>query len=128
MPDINIDGLTADINQIFSDIMVINGEIDYLSGVISAGLSGDYWELGGDQNTCYGAVIGDEDTNIAINLNNKYLNDDWSVTDSFGVGHNLSVSNDATVGGTLTIGNTTINEAQLSALLQLVQVAPQLLH
>lgn len=124
MPDINIDGLTADINQIYSDITIINDDIDYLSGVISAGLSGEYWERGGDQNTCYGAAIGDEDTNIAINLNNRYLNDDWSVTDSFGVGHNLSVSNDATIGGTLTIGNTTLTEAQLSAILQLVQAAP----
>lgn len=111
MPEIDITSIEQEINDIHSDILVIQGDIEYLSSMISAQLSGDYWELGGDQNTCYGAVIGDEDTNIAINLNNRYLNEDWSVTDSFGVGHNLSVSNDATVGGTLTIGNTTITEA-----------------
>ncbi len=93
-------------------------------------MSGDYWESGGNHNTCYGSDIGDSNGNMMISLDGAYLNGVWSTMNDFTTGNDhivnrdLNVQRNAVVGGTLTIGNTTITEAQLSALLQLVQAAP----
>lgn len=112
MPDINIDGLTSDVNQIYSDLTVINGEIDYLSGVISAGLSGNYWESGGDNTTCYGSAIGDSSGSEVVGLDDKELRGSWSTGQHFWAGGNLGSGS-----GQLVLGHTVLTEAQLSALL-----------
>lgn len=140
MPDLS--GMSADIDYIVdniyninTDLVTVHEDIQVLSSALSSlSLSGDYWESGGDHNTCYGSDIGDSNGNMMISLDGAYLNGVWSTMNDFTTGNDhyvnrdLVVQRNAVVGGTLTIGNTTITEAQLSALLQLVQAAPQLLR
>lgn len=179
MPD--IDSITGDISNIHNEINNFYDEITYLSGCIdelSGQLSGDYWESGGDNSTCYGSSIGNSSGTVVIDLDNQELvsnNGYWYVPylyssgtawfnhvdigsswfDSSGDGYidgDLSVNGTLTVGcstistggahvagtmsidsgcsflvgcsylsdGTLCLGHTTLSEAQLSALLQLI--------
>lgn len=156
MPDIDVSGIEGDITNIYEDVYYLWDDIWYLSGVldeISSMLSDGVWRSGGSASTNYGSTIGDSTKTAVIDLDNKTLNGCWIADTQLDIGctwFNASSGN-GYVAGTLevagcllaqsdvrcsrivyadrglTIGNTTINEAQLSALLQLVN-APQQLH
>lgn len=122
MPDLSGlgDGLSALSTVVYEhsvEITSLSTEVVELSGKLSA----DYWEQGGYHNTCYGSSIGDSGKALVIDLDHTTLAGSWYV------GGSLEAVRRVTAGQSVTIGNTTINEAQLSALLQLVN-APQQLH
>lgn len=114
MPDLSqydssLSSLSSTLNNITS---IYDDEIDYLSGAIDSisssisGLSGQYWETGGDDSTCNAdtAII---DTHLYVGCcliqnGTSYFNDTVAV------------------GCGIQIGSTSLNEQQLQALLQLI--------
>lgn len=124
------------IEHIEENITVISNDINDLSSQIS-GLSGDFWKKGGDCTDNYGSTIGDDNQTPKIDLNNNTLLGDWSTSDSFTTQQDLTCmgeglfynsidvydtvkSDKAEVTNTIKIGNTTLNEQQLQALLELI--------
>ena len=59
--------IQGDITNIQGDICCIYGDLSGLSSAIS-GLSGNYWEQGGDADTCYGSSIGNSSKTGVIGL------------------------------------------------------------
>lgn len=84
MPDITDYG--SDISDIYNHINNYYYEIQYLSSCIddlSGHLSGDYWECGGDNTTCYGSSIGNSNQITVIDLDNQELEGNWDCNGTF---------------------------------------------
>lgn len=133
--------LTSDLTVIYDDLTEIYDGLEVLSGwcaELSAELSGQYWEQGGDSSTNYGSDIGNSSSNMVIDLDSQELAGCWKTSD-FTVDYSLNVGCTATVGtlvasdiigctGTFadlqtsnfTLGSTSLSETQLQQLLALI--------
>ena len=87
-------GYDQEITNIDNRIVVISGAVDVLSSQIS-GLSGNYWESGGDSSTCYGSDIADSFGNSVIDLDRCELVANWTTHG------NHSITGDLSVGGSI---------------------------
>ena len=151
MPKVKAADLDDDVLPEISDVII--PEVSVMISAELSALDDRYWIKGEDETENYGSAIGDNNGNIAIDLNNKYLynnsrvaislNDyqlngdtyDYWKTPNLSATRNITAGNQVTAptiwatgsGATLKIGNTTLNESQLQQLLSLLN-APQRLQ
>lgn len=76
----------------------------------SGGVSGDYWESGGDLSTCYGESIGNSSKAKVVDLDSRQLEGTWTTHGNHSVTSNLSVGNNAVIENRLIIGHVQIYE------------------
>lgn len=126
--------INQDLDEIWEDIYELSG----WCGELSAQLSGQYWEQGGDSTTNYGSDIGNSGGTGVIDLDGQELVGCWKTSD-FTVDYTLNVGCTANVGtlvasdvigctgtfgplnaSSFTLGSTSLSESQLQQLLRLI--------